>query len=68
MKLTVHRVKQYNSTFKHVVSLNGQPLCIAKSGRRDSDIIAYLQGYNVVINDGKMLKQLNKIKSKMHKC
>ena len=24
MKLTVHRVKQYNSTYKHVISLNGQ--------------------------------------------
>ncbi|WP_041555030.1 hypothetical protein [Carnobacterium maltaromaticum] len=67
MKLTVHRVKQYNSTYKHVISLNGQPICISKSGKRASDIIAYLQGYDIVINDGKLQKQLNKIKAKMHK-
>ena len=62
MNITQTRVKQYNSTYKTVVSVDGVPVCITRSNQRDSDIMSYLSGYEVEINDGKLKKQLDKIR------
>ena len=62
MKITQTRAKQYNSTYKTVVSVDGTPVCITRSNKRASDIISYLSGYEVEINDGKLNKQLDKIR------
>lgn len=64
MKITQTRVKQYNSTYKTVVTVDGIPVCITRSNKRASDIISYLSGYDVEINDGKLKKQLDKIRVK----
>lgn len=64
MKITQTRVKQYNSTYKTVVSVDGAPVCITRSNKRASDIVSYLSGYEVEINDGKLKKQLDKIREK----
>ena len=62
MKITQTRVKQYNSTYKTVISVDEVPVCITRSNKRESDIISYLSGYEVEINDGKLKKQLDKIR------
>jgi PHD/YefM family antitoxin component YafN of YafNO toxin-antitoxin module len=63
VKITQTRVKQYNSTYKTVVSVDGVPVCITRSNKRASDIMSYLSGYEVEINDGKLKKQLDKIRN-----
>lgn len=63
MNITQTRVKQYNSTYKTVVSVDGVPACITRSNKRASDIMSYLSGYEVEINDGKLKKQLDKIRN-----
>ena len=62
MNITQTRVKQYNSTYKTVISVDGVPVCITRSNKRASDITTYLSGYDVEINDGKLKKQLDKIR------
>lgn len=64
MNITQTRVKQYNSTYKTVISVDGVPVCITQSNKRASDIVSYLSGYEVEIYDGKLKRQLDKIKSK----
>ena len=54
MKITQTRVKQYNSTYKTVIAIDGVPVCITRSNKRASDIVSYLSGYEVEINDGKL--------------
>ena len=62
MTITQTRVKQYNSTYKTVIAIDGVPVCITRSNKRASDIVSYLSGYEVEINDGKLKKQLDKIR------
>ena len=64
MKITQTRVKQYNSTYKTVISVDGVPVCITRGNKRASDIVSYLSGYDVEISDGKLKKQLDKIRDK----
>lgn len=60
MNITTYRIKQYNSTFKTVISVDGKPICIVSgTGKTVSNIIAYLNGYDVVIADGKIKKILD---------
>ena len=64
MNITTHRIKQYNSTYKTVVSVDGKPICIvAGVGKTASNIIAYLNGYDVDIADGKIKKALDMCKA-----
>lgn len=58
----VVKIKQYNSTYKHVLLVDGEPVCIAKGADKINDCIAYLSGRDVVINDGKIRKKLDELK------
>lgn len=60
MKVKVENIKQYNSTYKHVVIVNDVPVCITESSKRASECIQYLNGYNADINDGAIKKILDK--------
>ena len=60
MEIKEVKVKQYNSTYKHIVMVDGVPICITESGKRASECIQYLSGYNADINDGKIRKILDK--------
>jgi hypothetical protein len=42
MNITQTRVKQYNSTYKTIISVDGVPVCITRSNKRASDIMFYL--------------------------
>lgn len=58
MTVTTKRVKQYNSTPKTIIMVDGDPICIVQGcGRTVSNILAYLDGYDVEIND-KKIKQI----------
>ena len=60
MKITTYRVKQYNSTSKTVVCVDDKPICIvAGVGKTLSNVIAYLNGYDADIADGKIKKALD---------
>lgn len=61
MNVTTHRIKQYNSTYKTVVCVDGKPVCIvAGVGKTLSNVIAYLNGYDVPIADDKIKKALDR--------
>lgn len=62
MVITRTKVKQYNSTRKIVVCVDGVPVCITTSSKRAADIAAYLEGYDVEIADGKIKRQLDKVR------
>lgn len=64
MNITTYRIKQYNSTSKTVICVDDKPICIvAGVGKTLSNIIAYLNGYDVVIADGRIKKILDTCKS-----
>lgn len=64
MNITTHRIKQYNSTSKTVVCVNGEPICIvAGVGKTLSNVIAYLNGYDADIADGKIKKALDRCRA-----
>lgn len=64
MRITTKRIKQYNSTCKTIVLVDGEPICIvAGCGKTVSNIMAYLDGYDVVISDGKIKKVLDKYRN-----
>lgn len=67
MKVRVVRVKQYNSTYKHILMVNDEPICVTESANRASDLIAYLGGADVKVSDGKIRRELDKAREKMKK-
>lgn len=60
MDIKVVKVKQYNSTYKRILMVDGLPVCITASEKRASECIQYLSGYNADINDGTIKKILDK--------
>lgn len=60
MEIKVVKVKQYNSTYKHVIMIDGEPVCLTNSDKMASECIQYLNGYTADINDGKVRKALDK--------
>lgn len=60
MDIKVLKVKQYNSTYKYILMIEGRPVCITQGEKRVSECIQYLNGYNADINDGKIKKILDK--------
>ena len=65
MNITTHRIKQYNSTYKTVVCVDDKPVCIVSGvGKTLSNVIAYLNGYDVPIADCKIKIALDVAKAK----
>lgn len=56
------KVKQYNSTTKHVVMVHNTPVAITRGEDTALAINSYLLGYDVKLNDGKILRKLDAIK------
>lgn len=64
MIIDTYRVKQYSSTSKTVVCVDGKPICIVQGrGKTLSNIISYIQGYDVKIYDGKIKRILDKYRT-----
>ena len=62
MNIKVLRAKQYNSTYKYILLINGEAVVIAKSETTVNKCIAYLSDNSVELSDGKVKKQLDKYK------
>ena len=62
MKIETYKVKQYNSTYKHILMVDGKPILITKSQNRLSQCIAYMENKEIDIKDGKIKKLLDGIK------
>jgi len=61
MKIQTFKVKQYNSTYKHILMIDGKPILITQSANRLSQCIAYLSDKRVEIKDGTIKKILDSI-------
>ena len=61
MKIETYKVKQYNSTYKHILMIDGKPILITQSANRLSQCIAYLSDKRVEIKDGTIKKILDSI-------
>ena len=64
MEIKVSRIKQYNSTHKNVIMVDGKPICIVAGQKITSNCVAYLQGYDVEINDGAIKNKLDKMRGR----
>lgn len=60
MDIKIVKVRQYNSTNKHVLMIDGEPVCIAAGSNRINECVQYIYGCDADINDGKIRKILNK--------
>lgn len=61
MNIQTFKVKQYNSTYKHILMVDGNPILITQSANRLSQCIAYLSDKRVEIKDGTIKKILDSI-------
>jgi hypothetical protein len=61
-EISIIRVKQYNSLYRHVVSKNGVPLFITQSRKRAELLSALLNGFGSIddVSDGKIKKIIKK--------
>lgn len=64
MNINVVKAKQYNSTYKRVLIIDGVPVCIVASDKRANECIQYINGYDADISDGKIKKILDKYRKK----
>ena len=60
MNIKVIKVKQYCSKYTNIILVDDKPICSVRGQRATSDIIAYIQGYETNIKDGKLKKILSK--------
>jgi hypothetical protein len=61
MNIQTFKVKQYNSTYKHILMVDGKPILITQSANRLSQCIAYLSDKRIEIKDGTIKKILDSI-------
>ena len=64
MRIETFKVKQYNSTYKHVLVVDGEPVLVTQSENRMSQCIAYLSDKRIEINDGVIKKKLDALLEK----
>ncbi len=60
MEIKVVRVPQFMSKNVNVIMVDGNPLCTCRGNRTTQSIVAKLQGYDVEIKDGRILKLIEK--------
>ena len=61
MNIQTFRVKQYNSTYKHVLCIDEKPILITESANRVSQCISYLSDKRVDIKDGTIKRVLDSV-------
>lgn len=60
MDVKIMKLKQYNSTWKHLLLINDEPLCFFESQNRVNEALHYVNGYDANIDDGYIKKILDK--------
>lgn len=56
------KIKEYNSSWKHIICVDGKPICIVRGNKTLSKCISYLLNGEPVLNDGKIMKILDKVR------
>ena len=64
MEIKTKKLKQYNSTFKHLLLVDNEPICLFKSQNQINEALQYLHGNTAKISDGTIRKLLDKVKEK----
>lgn len=62
MDINIVKIKEYNSTYKHILVVNGTPICIVRGNRSLNDCISYLMNGEPSLKDGKIKGLLDKVK------
>lgn len=62
MNISTVKVKQYSSTYKHILMVEGVPVCIARGNKSLNDCISYLMNGEPTLKDGRIMKILDKVK------
>lgn len=60
MEIKVVRVPQFMSKKVNIIMVDGKPLCTCRGNFTTQSIIARLQGYDVEIKDGRILKLIER--------
>lgn len=64
--IKISKVKQYNSTYKYVITVNGFPVCITESANRAGECVSFLFGNETaLVSDGKLRKILTKYRKEI---
>lgn len=62
MEIRTVKIKEYNSVRKHVLIVDGNPVCLVRGNRSLQDCISYLMNGAPVLKDGKIMKILDKVR------
>lgn len=60
MNITTAKIKEYSSSYKYVLIVNGNPVCIVRSNKSLNACISYLINGEPVLKDGHIMKLLDK--------
>ncbi len=62
MNISTVKVKEYSSKNKHILMVNGNPVCIVRGSKSLNDCISYLMNGEPSLKDGRIQKLLDKVK------
>ena len=62
MTISTAKVKQYGSTYKHILIVDGNPVCLVRGDKSLNDCISYLMNGEPSLKDGKIQKLLDRVK------
>ena len=65
MNITTVKIKEYGSSWKYVLIINGNPVCIVRSNKALNACISYLMNGEPVLKDGHIMKLLDKFRKKV---
>ena len=61
-KIDIIKVKQYSSKYTNIILVDNIPVCSVRGKKSTSNIIAFIQGYDVELQDKKLQKELEKVR------
>ena len=67
MNISTAKVKQFSSTYKHVLMVDGKPVCIVRGDKCLNDCINYLMNGQPSLKDGRIMKLLDKVRGGIKK-
>lgn len=62
MNISTVKVKQYSSTYKHVLMVEEIPVCIVRGTKTLNDCINYLMNGEPSLKDGRIMKLLDELR------
>ena len=62
MKITTFKVPQYSAKSVYVIMVDDKPFCTCRGKETVSKIVSALNGYDVKLDDGRLLKRIKELK------